>query len=153
MSFAKDVIKRQTLTLHKMGVKISWIGSPNKLWKSLINVIEKGQELTKKNKVIKVNFCINYSGRDEIIYALNKSIKKGKTRITKKSFEKELMIPTPIDLLIRSSGEKRISNFLLWQIAYAEIIWVDKFWPDFDRETFDFCIDEFNKRNRRFGKV
>ena len=98
--------------------------------------------------------ALSYGGRHEIVQAVNAILKSGKTEIDEKEFEKYLYsygIPDP-DLIIRTSGELRISNFLLWQSAYSEYYFTDVYWPDFDEKELNAAIDSFNKRNRRYGK-
>lgn len=101
-----------------------------------------------------VNICLNYGGRQEIINAVNQAIAAGK-RMSENDFAGFLYtkgLPDP-DLLIRTGGEKRISNFFLYQLAYTELYFSDKLWPDFSKADFDIAIEDFNKRNRRFGKI
>ena len=116
-------------------------------------------EETKYNNGVIMNLAINYGARSEIIRAV-KSIsfdyKESKIKeINEEGFEKYLMTSDlpPVDLLIRTSGEKRISNFLLWQIAYSELIFTNVYWPDFDDKEFEKCIEEYLSRNRRFGMI
>ena len=117
-------------------------------------------EETKNNKNGVFNICLNYGGKDEIVEATKKissDVKEGKIKIddiNKDMYNSYLFndLP-PIDLMIRTSGEYRISNFMLWQMAYAELYFTDVLWPDFDEKELDKAIDSFNKRDRRFGGV
>ncbi|MEI7476872.1 MAG: polyprenyl diphosphate synthase, partial [Actinomycetes bacterium] len=119
------------------------------------------EELTKKNKVLTLNMCVNYGGRSEIVDAaseLARDVKRGKIKadaITEKTFAKYLDSPTmrDVDLFLRSSGEQRTSNFLPWQSVYAEMVFMDVLWPDVTRKTLWKAIEEYNKRDRRFGKA
>ena len=101
-----------------------------------------------------VNLGINYGGRDEIVYAVKKLIDKG-LEVNKQNISSNLYtadIPDP-DLMVRSSGEVRLSNFMLWQLSYSEMLFLDTLWPDFDGKTVDEIIKQYNKRDRRFGRV
>ncbi len=112
------------------------------------------EEETKNNDKITLNIAFNYGSRAEIVDAVNRIIKDGKENITEEDFSKYLYndFPDP-DLVIRTSGEMRISNFLLWQIAYSEFYITDTLWPDFDEKEIDKAIESFNQRERRFGGV
>ena len=122
--------------------------------KSLLEAIDNLQEKSKNNSGLTFNIAFNYGGRAEILDAVNRILKSGRTEITEEEFSKYLYnnIPDP-ELLIRTSGELRISNFLLWQIAYSEIYITDTLWPDFDEKELDKAIESYNKRERRFGGV
>lgn len=146
--------------IKKKGVKVVFSGLKNKLSKKVIDTMDKMQEETKNNKNGIFNICLNYGGQDEIIEATKKIsalVKDNKIDIkdiNKELFSKNLFndLP-PIDLLIRTSGEYRISNFMLWQMAYAELYFTDTLWPDFNEEELDKALDAFDKRERRFGGV
>ena len=161
MGFNRDVIRRRRDQMNEMGVRIRWIGRPKRLWSSVINELEEAEELTKKNKKLTLNMCVNYGGRAEIVDAaaeLARDVKRGKIKadaITDKVFAKYLDSPTmsDVDLFLRSSGEERISNFLLWQVAYAELVFMDVLWPDVRRETLWKAIEIYAQRERRFGKA
>jgi di-trans,poly-cis-decaprenylcistransferase len=129
-------------------------GRKNNIPEKLLNEIEKLKEETKNNDKITLNIAFNYGSRAEIIDAVNDIIKDGKENITEEDFSKYLYndFPDP-DLLIRTSGEMRISNFLLWQIAYSELYITDTLWPDFDEKEIDKAIESYNQRDRRFGGV
>lgn len=137
------------------GVKIRVIGQKERLPKSLQNVIKRLEYLTKDNKDFILNLAVSYSGRWDILQAVKKIIKEKipLKKINEVFFEKYLStekMPSP-DLVIRTSGERRISNFLLWQNAYAELYFSDKYWPDFSKKDFDLALKEYSKRQRRFG--
>lgn len=112
------------------------------------------EERSKKNTYI-VNIALNYGGRDEIAYAANKLISEGKTRITEEDISGAVYTheSPELDMVVRTGGDLRISNFLLWQSAYAELYFTDKLWPDLKTSDIDEIIEEFKKRNRRFGGV
>ncbi len=139
--------------LMREGIKIMAIGDlsrfPANTQRVLVNAIEK----TKNNQGLVLNFAMNYGGRDEIIRAVRKIIEDKITEIDELSFESYLMTAglPPVDLMIRTSGEMRISNFLLWQLAYSELIFTDVSWPDFKEADLVDAISQFEHRNRRFG--
>ena len=147
--------------MNALGVKVRWVGRPKRLWASVINELEEAEDLTAKNKVLTLNMCVNYGGRDEIVdaaSALALDVKRGKVKadaITEKLFAKYLDQPTmsDVDLFLRSSGEMRTSNFLPWQSVYAEMVFMDVLWPDVDRRVLWRAIEEYAKRDRRFGKA
>ncbi len=153
-------IKNQMYILHNKNVCVNIIGNKSKLHLNLQENIKKIQILTKNNKGLKLNIAINYGGKWDIVNCIKKIIKKSNKNIfyTKKINEnlvkKNLCLGSlpPVDLLIRTGGEKRISNFLLWQIAYAEFFFINILWPDFKCIDFKNILNNFFLRNRRFGK-
>ena len=161
MGFNRDVIRRRRDEMNELGVKIRWVGREQKLWSSVLNELLEAEELTKSNKVLTLNMCVNYGGRAEIVDAVTeiaKAIKGKKIKaesITEKNFNKYLYSPqmSDVDLFLRSSGEQRTSNFLMWQSAYAEMVFLDVLWPDADRRTLWKAIEIYAERERRFGKA
>lgn len=161
MNFNRDVIRRRRDEMHEMGVRVRWAGREPRLWKSVIRELEEAEELTKKNKTLTLTMCVNYGGRAEIAdaaAALALDVKRKKVdpdRITEKLFATYLDEPDmpDVDLFLRSSGEQRTSNFLLWQSAYAEMVFLDTLWPDADRRTLWKAIEIYAERQRRFGKA
>ena len=161
MGFNRDVIRRRRDEMNAMGVRVRWVGRPKRLWSSVITELEEAEELTRKNKTLTLNMCVNYGGRSEIVDAateLARDVKRGKIKadaITEKTFAKYLDSPSmrDVDLFLRSSGEQRTSNFLPWQSVYAEMVFMDVLWPDVTRKTLWKAIEEYNKRDRRFGKA
>ena len=161
MGFNKEVLRRRRDQMHEMGVRVRWVGKEKRLWKSVLDELLEAEELTKKNKVFTLNMCVNYGGRSEIVDAaarLGSDISKKRIKpeqITEKLFSKYLYNPdmSDVDLFLRSSGEQRTSNFLPWQSAYAELVFMDVLWPDADRRTLWKAIEEYAARNRRFGKA
>lgn len=142
--------------MHSENVKIKFLGDISKLGKNLIEIVQNAENKTKNNTGVNLNIAFNYGSRDEITNAVKSIVKEGikpeditEETITSHLYTKD--IPDP-DLLIRTGGEKRISNYLLWQLAYSEIYVTDKHWPDFDEEELAKAIFEFENRNRRFGK-
>ena len=146
--------------VKKKGVKVVFSGLKDKLSDKVVKAMEKMSEETKNNNNGVFNICLNYGGQDEIVNAskkISEDVLNGNLSIddiNKDSFGKYLFndLP-PIDLLIRTSGEYRISNFMLWQMAYAELYFTDVLWPDFDQKQMDKAIEVFNNRDRRFGGV
>jgi undecaprenyl diphosphate synthase len=161
MGYSRDVLRNRRDGLNEMGVKVQWIGRPQRLWKSVIDELEEAQELTKKNKVLTLNMCVNYGGRAELVdaaTALARDVKRGKVKpdlITEKTIEKYLYSPKmrDVDMFLRSSGEQRTSNFLPWQSTYAEFVFMDVLWPDMTPKLLWRAIEEYSCRDRRFGKA
>jgi undecaprenyl diphosphate synthase len=137
------------------GVRVWFSGSIEKLPKNIINIINNFSEETKNNKNIVVNICLNYGGRQEILNSVNKwlSGRKENEKITEKKIDRNLYTAglPEVDLMIRTGGEYRISNFLLWQLAYAEFVFMDVLWPDFTPNHLYKTVYEFQNRHRRFG--
>ena len=139
--------------LHKNNIKIKIIGN-KKLSQRLFKLLTKAEKKTFSNNSIQINLALNYGSRDEIINAVKKII-KNKNKINEKNFENYLLtknIPNP-DILIRTGDTKRLSNFLLWQLSYAEIFFVKKLWPDFNESDFEKIILKYKKIKRNFGNI
>jgi trans,polycis-decaprenyl diphosphate synthase len=159
MGFNRDVVRRRRESLNAMGVRIRWVGSRPRLWRSVIKELEIAEDMTARNHVITVNYCVNYGGRTEIAEAakgMARQAAAGKLnpeRITEATLARHLYRPDipDVDLFLRTSGEKRSSNFMLWQAAYAEYIFSDKLWPDYDRRDLWAACEEYASRQRRFG--
>ncbi len=140
--------------LAKDGVRIGVFGEIKPFPKDIRENIKKVIKSSYKNEKMFVNIALNYGGRDEIIRAVNSLIKAGKEKVTENEFSKRLYSvgqPDP-DLIIRTSGEMRLSGFLSWQGAYSELYFTDKYWPDFDEKEFEKALLEYSRRQRRFGK-
>lgn len=152
MFLFKTYIKSERKNLMKNNVRFLVSGRTEGVSDSLLEAIRDLEKTTKENTGIVLNIAFNYGGRAEIIDAVNKIINQGKKEITEDTFKEYLYnnIPDP-ELIIRTSGEFRISNFLLWQVAYSEFYITDLFWPEFDEKAFDDAINSYNKRDRRFG--
>ena len=153
-SLLNKFLKKKIKYLHNKHIKLKFIGSRKKLDSSIISNISNAEKLTKKNNQIQVNIALNYGSRDEILESFKK-IKKNGLNLTKSNLENNLYtkkIPDP-DILIRTGNTHRLSNFMLWQIAYTEIFFVEKLWPDFNIRDFDKIINNFKKINRRFGAI
>jgi di-trans,poly-cis-decaprenylcistransferase len=151
--------KRLLKRVNKYNIKIKFFSSRDGLTKDLIKMIDEIEEISKNNTGLQINLCFNYGGRREITEATRKiaeDVLAGKIKpegITEEMFSKKLYsgeIPDP-DILIRTSGEKRLSNFLPWQLTYSEFFFVNKHWPDFKIDDLEEIVKEYNTRNRRFG--
>ena len=159
MGFNRDVIRRRRDDMHAMGVRVRWAGRRPRLWKSVIDELAIAEEMTRGNDVLTLTMCVNYGGRAEIADAAAalarevaaKRVDAGK--VTEKTLARYLDEPgmPDVDLFVRSSGEQRISNFLLWQSAYAELVFQDTLWPDYDRRHLWAAIEEYALRDRRYG--
>jgi len=161
MGYSREMLRIRRDRLNEMGVKINWLGRPQKLWKSVILELEEAEVLTKNNKKLTLNMCVNYGGRAEIVDAaaeLARDVKRGKVKadsITEKTLEKYLYSPKmrDVDMFLRSSGEQRTSNFLPWQSSYAEFVFMDVLWPDMTPDLLWKAIEIYSERDRRFGSA
>ena len=145
-------LKKKLKSIIKQGIKINIIGKKKGLPEDIKETIKIIENKTKNSKVITLNLALNYGSKEEILNACKKIIKK---KINEKNFEKNLYtkdIPNP-DILIRTGGTRRLSNFLLWQIAYSEIFFIDKLWPEFNERDYDKIIKKFKNIKRNFGKI
>lgn len=161
MLLFEKMLRRELGEMHREGVRINFIGDLTELPKSLQNGMQRSMLETSNNSDVQFNVAVNYGSRKEIISACRRVaelVEKGEIKpenidedlITKNLYTANTPAP---DLLIRTSGEKRLSNFLLWQMAYSEMYFTDILWPDFDREAFKEAILSYQNRERRFGKV
>ncbi|HWA65183.1 MAG TPA: isoprenyl transferase [Mycobacteriales bacterium] len=159
MGFNRDVIRRRRDDMHAMGVRVRWAGRRPRLWKSVISELETAEELTRNNRVLTLTMCVNYGGRAEIADAaagLARDVAAGRvdpSKVNERTLARyldEADMPD-VDLFVRSSGEQRTSNFLLWQSAYAELVFQDRLWPDYDRLDLWAAIEEYARRDRRYG--
>jgi undecaprenyl diphosphate synthase len=159
MGFNRDVIRRRRDDMHAMGVRVRWAGRRPRLWRSVIRELETAEELTRGNDVLTLTMCVNYGGRAEIADAvrdLARDAAAGRLdpdRVSERTLARYLDEPAmpDVDLFVRSSGEQRTSNFLLWQSAYAEIVFLDTLWPEFDRRDLWRAIEMYAARDRRYG--
>ncbi len=152
MKLLDNWLKKELPTYVENEVKFEVIGDISKFSKKLIERIEYTKEVTKNYKKLTQVLALNYGSRDEITRAVRRMVEKGE-EITPENIQKNLDISRDVDLLIRTSGEVRVSNFLLWQIAYAEMFFTKTMWPDFTAEELDKILKEFKKRERRFGGI
>lgn len=138
----------------KENIKVVFSGKKDNLNKDVLDAMEKMTKDTKDNTKGTLNICLNYGGRAEIVDAVNKIIEKKENNITEDIFQKYLYQDLPdIDLMIRTSGELRISNFMLWQLSYAELYFPNCYFPDFNEKEYDKALIEYTKRDRRFGSL
>tara|TARA_Y100000590_G_scaffold221486_1_gene250662 strand:- start:1199 stop:1879 length:681 start_codon:yes stop_codon:yes gene_type:complete len=148
-------LKKKLGKIIKQGIKINVIGSNKGLPKDIKKTVKFIQNKTLKNKTITLNLALNYGSKEEMIGAFKRLLLKKGAKITISNFENQLYtknIPDP-EILIRTGGTKRLSNFLLWQLAYTEIFFVDKLWPDFNENDFNKIINKFYNIKRNFGKI
>ena len=156
MELLAITLTNELAEMHSEGVVISFIGDTQKLSPKLQKILNNSVETTKNNTGVHLQIAFNYGARDEIVHAVKSIVTQG---IAPKNITEELIsqnlytkgIPDP-DLLIRTGGEKRISNYLLWQIAYSEILVTKQYWPEFDKNSLANAVEEFHNRQRRFGK-
>ncbi|GAB3388616.1 isoprenyl transferase [Humibacter soli] len=159
MGFNRDVLHRRRDQLNEWGVRVRWAGRTPRLWASVIKELQFAEKLTEKNDVLTLTMCVNYGGRTEIadaVRAIADQVATGRLRpsaVSEKLIQKHLYIPDlpDVDLFVRSSGEQRTSNFMLWQSAYAEMVFLDTLWPDFTRAQLWEAIELYAARTRRFG--
>ena len=154
MDLLAQTLKNELKEMNENNVVISFIGDITKLSDKLQKILANAVETTKNNTGVNLQIAFNYGSRDEIVHAVKSIINEGINEVTEETISKHLYtsdIPDP-DLLIRTGGEMRISNYLLWQIAYSEFIVIPEFWPEFNKEKLADCVLEYKRRNRRFGK-
>ncbi len=160
MGLLRLYLKNELASLAKNNIRIRMIGDRDRLAQDIVAMIEEAEEKTKNNTALHLTLALSYGGRQEIRLAASRLAQKTAQgtikpeQITEEAFAAELFtrdLPDP-DLVIRTSGEMRISNFLLWQSAYAEYVFMDVLWPDFSAEHLKQAVDEFHQRERRFGK-
>ncbi|HJD78546.1 MAG TPA: isoprenyl transferase [Corynebacterium pollutisoli] len=159
MGFNRDVLRRQRDVLNAKGVRVRWVGRRPRLWRTVIRELEVAEEMTQDNTRMTLAMCVNYGGRAELVDAAREIARRaaaGELRpeeITEKTFPQFLDEPDmpDVDLFLRPSGEKRTSNFLPWQSAYAEMVYQDKLFPDFTPQDLFDAVVEYASRDRRFG--
>ena len=150
----KDFLNKKTNQLNKNGIKFKMIGSKKMLSKDLIKILLNSEKITKNNKNLQINLALNYGSKSELISTIN-IINKKKIDINELNVNKHLYthdIPDP-DLLIRTGNTNRLSNFMLWQLAYSEIFFEKKLWPDFTTKDYNKILSKFKKTKRNFGKI
>lgn len=159
MKLLRFYLRSELAAMHKEGIRVRIIGERRRLPQDIVELIDHAEDLTQDNKALTLTLALSYGGRQEITHAargLAKAVERGQLHtdaIDEHVFQSFLFtggMPDP-DLIIRTSGEKRISNFLLWQSAYAEFVFMDVLWPDFDQTHLEQAIEEFKRRNRRYG--
>ena len=161
MGLLRHYLRSEIAELHGKGVRVRVIGDRTRLPSDVVALVDGAEETTRANTRLDLVIALSYGGRDELVMAareLAKAAKRGEIdpeTIDEAAFARRLYtadIPDP-DLLVRTSGEKRISNFLLWQCAYTEFVFLDVLWPDFGRREFEAALAEFGRRERRYGAV
>jgi undecaprenyl diphosphate synthase len=156
MDFAYRVATRDLKQIHKDNIKFVWVGSTDKVSDKLAKAIRKAEETTKNNTQGTLALCFNYGGQQEVVDATRKIVAQGlaPTEINADTVAAALYAPEipPIDLLIRTSGEQRLSGFMMYRTAYSELYFIDKYWPDFTVKDLDRALVEFASRNRRIGQ-
>ncbi len=161
MGFSRDIMRAERDQLHAKNVRIVWAGRRPRLWRSVIRELEAAEEMTKNNTGLTLAMCINYGGRAELADGMKRmaqAVQKGElkpSQINEASISEYLYRPDmpDVDLFLRPSGEQRTSNFLLWQSAYAEMVYRDILWPDFTADDLYDAVLEYAQRDRRFGGV
>lgn len=161
MGFNRDVLRRRRDEMHALGVKVRWAGREPRLWRSVIKELRDAEALTADNDVLTLTMCVNYGGRAELADAVRRigqDVKAGRLsaeRIDERTIGRYLYVPElpDADMVWRTSGEQRLSNFMLWQAAYSEMVFTDVLWPDVDRRDLWAAIEEYASRNRRYGSA
>jgi undecaprenyl diphosphate synthase len=159
MGFNRDVLVRRRDEMHALGVRVRWAGRRPRLWGSVIRQLEEAEELTRHNTRLTLCMCVNYGGRAELAdaaAALAADAVAGRVnpaKVTEATLARYLDEPDmpDVDLFLRTSGEHRTSNFLLWQSAYAELVFTEKLWPDCDRRDLAAAVEDYARRERRHG--
>jgi undecaprenyl diphosphate synthase len=159
MGFNRDVIRRRRDEMHAMGVRVRWAGRPRRLWRSVVAELDEAERLTADNRVLTLTMCVNYGGRAEIADAaasIAREVAAGRLdpgAVDERTLARHLYDPQmpDVDLFVRTSGEQRTSNFLLWQSAYAEMVFLDTLWPDVDRRDLWRACTTYAQRDRRYG--
>ena len=159
MGFNREVLRRRRDQLDAWDVRIRWSGRSPKLWSTVISDLTEAERRTKNNGGLTLSMCVNYGGRAEIVDAVRSlaaEVQAGKLKpsgIRESTIQRHLYVPEApdVDLFVRTSGEQRTSNFQLWQSAYAEMVFLDTLWPDMTRVELWAAIEEYQRRQRRFG--
>ncbi len=159
MGFNRDVLHRRRDQLNEWGVRVRWSGRTPRLWGSVVKELQYAEQLTRDNDVLTLTMCVNYGGRIELVDAMRsiaEDVAAGRltpSAVSEKLVRRRLYVPDmpDVDLFVRSSGEQRTSNFLLWESAYAEFVFLDTLWPDFSRLELWRAIQLYQSRDRRFG--
>lgn len=159
MGFNRDVLRCRRAQLDAWNVRMRWAGRKPRLWSSVVNELKAAERATERNTGLTLTMCVNYGGRNELtdaVRAIAEDVAAGRLSphgITERTIAKHLYVPElpEVDLFLRSSGEQRTSNFMLWQSAYAEMVFLDTLWPDFNRRELWRAIQIYLDRDRRFG--
>ena len=159
MGFNRDVIRRRRDEMHELGVRVRWAGRAPRLWRSVVKELQVAEEMTRENDVLTLTMCVNYGGRSEIAdmaRSIAREVAAGRLdpeKVTGRTVARHLYVPeqSDADMVWRTSGEQRLSNFMLWQAAYAELVFTDVLWPDVDRRELWRAIELYAARDRRYG--
>ncbi|MCC7543228.1 di-trans,poly-cis-decaprenylcistransferase [bacterium] len=155
MKLLEWVAKHELDDIHTRGVRIRIAGNDDRLSEKILKLIRKAEDHTKNNTNGTLVLCLNYGGHEEIVDATKRIVRSGMNpeEITEETISQNIYVPDvpPVDLIIRSSGEKRLSGFMLWRAAYAELYFIDKKWPDFDETDLSAALEDYANRQRRFG--
>ena len=159
MGFNRDVLRRRRDVMNSWGVRVRWAGRRPRLWRSVIAELEEAERLTRHNTTCTLTMCVNYGGRAELVdaaRAIAREVAAGRLdpdRVTEKTIQRHLDEPDlpDVDLLVRTSGEQRTSNFMVWQAAYAELVFLDEPWPDVNRTHLWRAVEQYARRDRRYG--
>lgn len=161
MGFNRDVIRRRRDEMNDLGIRILWAGRERRLWRSVVQELRDAERMTARNRRLTLVMCVNYGGRAELVDAVSMiaaQVAEGTLdpdRISERTIARSLYVPDmpDVDLFVRSSGEQRTSNFLLWQSAYAEMVFLQELWPDVDRRHLWDAVAQYANRERRYGGV
>lgn len=159
MGFNRDVIRRRRDEMHALGVRVRWAGRSPRLWRSVVRELQVAERQTRGNTVLTLTMCVNYGGRAELADAARAIAAEAAAgrldprRVDERTVARHLYLPElpDADLVWRTSGEHRLSNFMLWQAAYSELVFTDELWPDVDRRHLWAAIEEYAGRDRRYG--
>ena len=154
MDLLFKAVTKEVPELHVQGIQLHFVGERSALSASMRHALSEAEHTTRDNQQLILNVCVNYGGRWDMVQAAAKLARQGQ-EITEESLQQALAlshVPDP-DLLIRTGGEQRISNFLLWQTAYSELYFCDTLWPEFDEQSLDAALLDFQRRERRFGQT
>ena len=154
MDLLLKAVTKEVPELHAQGIQLHFVGERSALSASMRHALSEAEHTTRDNQQLILNVCVNYGGRWDMVQAAAKLARQGQ-EITEESLQQALAlshVPDP-DLLIRTGGEQRISNFLLWQTAYSELYFCDTLWPEFDEQSLDAALLDFQRRERRFGQT
>ncbi|WP_106818359.1 isoprenyl transferase [Janibacter massiliensis] len=159
MGFNREVMRRRRAQLDEWGVRMRWVGRRPRLWPSVVKELETAERMTQDNTGLTLWFCVNHGGRADIVDAMRavaNDAREGRLKgsgITEATVRRYLSAPDmpDVDLFVRSSGEQRTSNFLMWQAAYAELVFQDRLWPDYDRRDLWEAVETYARRERRYG--
>lgn len=159
MGFNRDVIRRRRDEMNELGVRVRWAGRAPRLWGSVIKELEVAEEMTRDNDVLTLTMCVNYGGRAELADAASRMVADARAgrlkKVSEDTFARYLYVPElpDADMVWRTSGEQRLSNFMLWQAAYSEMVFTDVLWPDVDRRDLWRAIETYAHRDRRYGSA